>query len=315
MARSMETAGWRNAYMLIFRTDPADHGGVIIPNYDHVAEMVCGYLSLLFGKRFDNHGSVESSGFFNLPDLSKMEAYSSPNLPQNAASPRADAPIPLDLAEIRRLIPLLFGSPGHSEEARVFRGATKFYLQALQAVEHDVEVAYLHLITAGEILSGAVNVNPDCLLDAATRAILSRIESELRNGAHAARLVRSKLRSVKRRFIVGFENLIEPEFFNRSEATRPYSQLKQASFTRMLSAAYDLRSRYVHTGRSFGGWIAPRGAGSEEVQSGKPIVDDKEYGRILAAAPTYVGLERIVRYGLLKFAARLEVDLLVGEAE
>lgn len=53
---------------------------------------------------------------------------------------------------------------------------------------------------------------------------------------------------------------------------------------------------------NFGGWVAPRGKDNAEVQSGKPIVEDKEYGRILEWAPTYVGLERTIRYGLLRFA-------------
>jgi len=70
-----------------------------------------------------------------------------------------------------------------------------------------------------------------------------------------------------------------------------------------IGAAYDLRSRYVHTGGSFGNWISlSLGGINHEVPFGKPVVEDEEFEKILAIAPTYVGLERVVRYCLLTFA-------------
>jgi hypothetical protein len=44
-------------------------------------------------------------------------------------------------------------------------------------------------------------------------------------------------------------------------------------------------------------------------------VDDADFGRTLAAAPTFIGLERIVRYGLLRFAEQLGVNLKVASAQ
>jgi hypothetical protein len=295
--------------MLVFRTDPNDHGDIVIPNYEHASDVVCSYLSLLYGKRFDSHGAVESSGLFSFPDLRGYELFCDPSLPQNTHTPRADVAMPLELAEIHRLIPLLFGQVARSQPATAFRGACKFYLQALQAAEHDIEVAYLHLITAGEILAAAVEPAAESLLDAQTRALLVRFENEMPDGARVARTIRSKLRSIKRQFVVAIDSLVDPSFFERSEAAHQYARLKASSFVKVLAAAYDLRSIYLHTGKSFGTWIAPRGLDNEELQTGRPIVDDKKYGRMLAAAPTYVGLERIVRYALLKFAENLGVNI------
>lgn len=38
---------------------------------------------------------------------------------------------------------------------------------------------------------------------------------------------------------------------------------------------------------------------------GKPIVPDKEMAKVLALAPLFSGLERVIRYVLLTFAAEL----------
>jgi hypothetical protein len=37
-------------------------------------------------------------------------------------------------------------------------------------------------------------------------------------------------------------------------------------------------------------------------QVGHPVVDDKELGTLLAKAPPFRGLERVVRYAILRFA-------------
>ena len=110
------------------------------------------------------------------------------------------------------------------------------------------------------------------------------------------------MRQIKRRFSVVIGSLVNEGFFAGSVAERSFEALQLDDFEERIAAAYDLRSRYVHGGASFGGWIAPRGKDNAEVQSGKPIVADKGFGKILALAPPFTGLERILRYALLRFA-------------
>ena len=73
-----------------------------------------------------------------------------------------------------------------------------------------------------------------------------------------------------------------------------------------MASAYDLRSRYVHTGVPFGSWISLAMSGdNNEIQVGAPIVkEDKELGKLIGHAPTFVGLERVTRYVLLRFAEK-----------
>ncbi len=302
----------RSTYMLSFRTEPlVKKPGVVIPNYEYVGDVVAAAMAVLFGKRTDNLGAVEMTGRFVMPRTGDMPWVSHPELAFNSHAVRANFPIPLNLVELRRLRPILEENEldeDHAAAIRAFHGAARFYQRALQAAERDPEVGYLHLITCGEILSNAQVIEPDTLLDDAARALLGRIETEMAEGRKASAFVRGRLRQIKRRYLATFERLIDASFFERGEAKEAYEELRVGDFARAMSAAYDLRSRFVHTGVAFGHWIAPR-RGNAARQVGKPVVEDKEMSAILERAPTFAGLERITRYALLRFGETIGIDL------
>jgi len=293
----------RSAVVLAFETESiAGEPGIALPDYAPTADAICSYISLLFGKRFDNHGLIEASGYSHVPDLTHYAALCDSRLPQNSHVPRADFPVPLNLAEITRIRALLLDPAVDATFSATFHAACKFYVQALQAFERDAEVAYLHLVTAGEILSGFQKHGDDVLLAEETVKALRRIREELPDGDRVARLLAGQLRGVKRRFVEAIMGFVDPGFFERSEA-HEFGKFTEDEFRESVSAAYDLRSRYVHTGQAFGQWVASRVSGeNNEVQIGQPVVDDRKLARILQFAPTYVGLERVIRYCLLRFA-------------
>ncbi|MFD1985444.1 hypothetical protein ACFSOZ_23310 [Mesorhizobium newzealandense] len=135
----------------------------------------------------------------------------------------------------------------------------------------------------------------------------------LADGGAAARLLRSRLYQVKRRFRHVLNSFLDSDFFGRTEAQHDYGQLKHENIGNRLGAAYDLRSKYVHSGESYGRWIAPERT-NDEVQIGHPVVADAAFARALHMAPTFIGLERIMRYCLLRFAEKhFGVDLAVEE--
>jgi hypothetical protein len=285
--RWFEGPASRSAFILAFRTPPPERGlGKPLPEYSPTGDVVASYLSVLYGKRFDHHGLVEGSGFFRVPDLSSFGSICDPSLPHNSHAPRADYPTPLNLGELKRLAPLLNGSELPATFVQAFRGSAKFYLHALQNAEHEPEVAYLHLITAGEILTNSINYEMDALLDEETKNLIQIIQEQTPNGNAIARQISGKL-------------LVDVGFFDRSESREQFARLKAESFERTVAAAYDLRSKYVHTGIPYGRWVS---LSRTEMQCGRPVVDDRELSKILAEAPTLVGLERIVRYCLLRFA-------------
>ncbi len=299
--RMQEGATSRTAYVVSVRTRGWNDDELIIPTYDHLGDQICAYLSLLFGKRFDFHGAVESSGYFGLPDLTAFGELCLSHLPQNSHSVRADFSTPLLLTEAERIAPLFF-SPRVERHSDTLEGASRFYWRALLSAESDPEASFLHLVTAGEILANGHEFSLDRLMDARMRNALERIERELEDGDEIAKLIRSQMRRIRRRFVYTIADLTDEAFFARGEAAHAYVRLGASDFIRRMGAAYDLRSGLLHSGRTFGSVIAPRGVDNSEIQSGKPIVPDKGFARALADSPTLVGLERIMRYALLRFA-------------
>lgn len=293
----------RSALLFACKTDPVEHkAGSALPDYSLMGDWVCSYLAVLFGKRFDSHGLTEGTGLFHVPELGHFGRLCNNSLPHNSHAERADFPIPLNLTEFSRIDRLALGSDFSIEFRRAFEGAAKFYLQALRNAEDQPEVAYLHLITAGEILSNFHEFDKLDLFDEQTKKVLAEIESGLTNGKKAASFISGRLLQIKRRFVKTLTQLVDESFFSRTETAPQYAEfgrLVQDRFADAISAAYDLRSRYVHTGVPFRTWVAP---GPIEVQLGAPVVGDKDFERILGRAPTFVGLERVIRYSLLRFA-------------
>jgi predicted nucleic acid-binding protein len=288
----------RNAFVLSFAVPEVPRvAGQMIPRYEPTGETICSLLSLLYGKRFDAHGAIQHHGGFFLPHLEQFNRPSMVALPQNDHRQRTDIPVPLELRQIAKIRPLLFQQYNDQEKAFALFGAAKFYWQALQTAERDAEVAYLHLITAGEILASAHRSESADQLDEEVRAVLDKVKQHVPCGEKAVRILANRMRGIKRRFRSTVEDLLDDDFF----AANPESVLgkfgkDRNSLSKLVSAAYDIRSQYVHSGHAFGGWIAPRGDCSEEIRHGMP--ED------VKAAPTYVGLERVIRYCLVRFAGR-----------
>ena len=299
---STESPLSRSTYIVVFETEPHEKKvGSILPNYGWVGDVICIYLSILYGKRFDSHGVVEGTGMFRLPDYSLFQSLVRPRLPQNSHSPRRDIAIPLDLDEIRRIEPLL--RPGQdSRFLRFLHTSGRFYLQALQNFEERPDVAYLNLITAGEVLSNYYIYDTDELLDEQARDIIRQIAEASDNGPDLAKQIKGRLFQVKRRFLRALGDLLTDPFFTESEAEGDIFRLKKEDIGSRLSAAYDLRSQHVHAGIPFGKWVSQTpGAEAGEIQGGIPVVGNKDFEKVLAKAPTYFGLERIIRYCLLRF--------------
>ncbi|ENZ82857.1 MULTISPECIES: HEPN domain-containing protein [Caulobacter] len=299
----------RGAFVAAFLTDDYEKApGVVVPQYAGYGEMFAAGMSVLFGKRFDAHGSLQNDGIFNLPDLSAFSTFTDPELPQNNHRPRKTLPVLLNLEEVTRLYPVWTGTRD-IPALHAFDAACRFYMRALQSSEHDPEQAYLHLITAGEIISEAQYPAGGRLLDPDLEDLLQRIEKDLPDGKAAGSALRKRLFEIKRRFVTTFMDYIDQPFFEGGEAEAAFWCFQPDRFKASIGAAYDLRSRFVHTGQSFAGWVEPSHR-LNDVQGGQPIVNDKDLRKILERAPTLLGLERATRYLILRFGqARLGLDL------
>ncbi len=184
----------------------------------------------------------------------------------------------------------------------LFHAAGMSYLSSLQLFELEPEKSFLDLITCGERLSNYYDYTDDILYDEEMKKIFHKIESTIEDGLLIVKKIKSNFSKVKRRYTLTIMKLLNDYFYSNYECTEAINSLTKQDIEGRVKAAYDLRSRYVHTGIPFGRWLYPDPKYLNEVQMGTPVVDDdRELQRLLVLSPTFIGMERIMRFCLLRF--------------
>jgi hypothetical protein len=262
---------------------------------------MCAALSILYGKRFDNHGFLVSHGCFYVPDFGPVEPITYYTAAPYSHQPRRDLTIPLELHRFGAVAPLFTNRSLEEKFRRIFFVSARFYLRALQMFDVEPEFAYLDLITCGEILANYYDYASEELYNDEEKGIFESIRKEMPKGDKIVRKLQGSMRKIKQKYILTLTRLLTDSFFTVSECREQYGWLKKEEIEKRLKAAYDLRSLYVHTGIDFGRWTHRMDYILSEVQLGKPVVENKEFEKAIALAPTFFGLERIMRYCLLRF--------------
>ena len=122
----------------------------------------------------------------------------------------------------------------------------------------------------------------------------------------------SRMTAIRKRFARSLLEALDRHFYEAGEADsknpvyfKPSDMVgigdKRYDMRKCLESAYDVRSRYVHSGEAFGTWVSVTGRfGLHDHVSGRPGLRDKRFAKVLEMCPMFCGLERIVRYALLR---------------
>jgi hypothetical protein len=302
----------RNSYIIICRIPPPE--GQVRPNYRPLGERFCASLGFLFGKRFDFHGVIESDGMFHAPDLSNTRPVELSDSGPYNHHPRKDLKIPLNLTQSGKISRLFLDRSVPQDFLNVLFAAARFYHRSMQIFDLEPDVAYLDLITCGEILCNHTNYPDNALYDPDVLAALDKLRAVPDGGDEAYRRLKGNLRQIKRKFTKTILDLLNDYFFTNTEANE-HGKLTKAgansmwrggneeiTIERRIKAAYDLRSLYVHTGVDFSDAVLPMRPILNEVQVGLRQFETKALEEAVLLAPTYLGMERIMRYCLARFA-------------
>lgn len=273
-------------------------------NFEYEGILLCVFLSILFGKRFDFHGLYEHAGISHVPNFDNISPIKNFDLPFINNEKRIDFPNDLLLEKIKLIENAIFNENISLKLQNTFFSAGKFYLSALQLYDNYPELAYLSLINCGEVLSEKVTFTDEEIFDNEMLEIFSKIAT-IADGTKIVKNLKSKLFQVKNKFSVNLLKYIDNDFFARTESRLPefgiqnYEELKE-----MLKASYDLRSKYVHTGFDFGGYVDSISDINNETLSSMRIyreIDSESNINKANKALTFIGLERVNRYVLYKF--------------
>lgn len=295
----------RNYYMVVIKTEPTGEHEQI-PDYLHKSELFCIYLAIIFGKRFDSHGPVEWEGFFNLPYLNNITPNNFPYIGFNNHIPRTDLSIELNLSKINCLAPLIDNvikkEPQNTDFINTLNTAGKFYLRSIRIFEQEPELAFLDLITCGEVLAAFYenSFSEDELYDTELKKVLCLLkESNIKGWEFITKFIKKRLYQVRRKYTLTILKLLNEHFFEKTESKQQYWCLQKDNIKDRLLAAYDLRSQYVHTGIRFGQTLYPHA----QLMNETPTFNNNKskFEKCLSKSPTYIGMERIMRYCLIRF--------------
>ena len=294
-ARLFEGSASRTSLIVSFSTPTLDKDTTIVfPDYSPHLAAVAACMAVLFGKRFDVHGLTEEHGHFRTPDVSPYVSLCDPQLRFNSHQPRRAFPVKLELKEFSAVSSLFSPDDDLETAARTLLTAATFYMRALQSAEREPEVAYLLLISAGEVLAG---LYPKAALHESTQKHLSLIRKHVPNGSKVAKDMENQLRGIRRSFLATLTSLLDSDFFD-SQDDPPFYNLSEEGIGKAIGSAYDLRSVYLHSGAPFGNAVTTGYRYS--FIPGELKQQNKKLRKATKHAPTFVGLERVIRYAILK---------------
>ena len=266
-----------------------------------VGEMLTDLASVWFGKRFDYHGAIARDSIAQLPILGSISPVSHYNLAPFNHQPRSDLSIDLNVLALKPILCFLYKRQPE-EELSAFWAATRFYARALRTFENDPEVAFFNFIVALEIIASQIDVPYDDLYDEQARKDLRLVEQGM--GRKLANRVRQRYFQLSRRVVYTAKSLVNETFFAHSQAEPECCRLSRDNLETCVKAAYTLRSKYAHRGVPFGIWLRHAAIPTAEIQIGRPVLPDsqKSYEETLSRIPTFTGLERLVRFVIMRFA-------------
>jgi len=304
-----EEREYRQYVELTVETPVYDHDTVVIPDYSHLGENFCIALGVLFGKVFHSHGLTQQHGLAYIPEMKNHDTVFNKSLCFNNFSPRVDYNLNLDLGNIKHIESVLLKHDGTIADAQsTFFYSGRFYIQALRMVENNPELAFLSLITAGEILASHFKYSADELLDEDSKNLLNKLKDYGEEGNALSKKVSKKMLGISEAFCKFILECLDEDFFTRTEAKNEFEKLNRDDIKQRLKAAYNLRSKYVHAGKSPSGWMSVCYLNNnEEVQHATPVISDPEMKKAIMRSPTFIGMERIIRFSLLRFLEKTNV--------
>lgn len=291
----------RHYYVLLFQGEPTEKIGNTdrLNDYSPFANTILATFSVFFGKPFYSHGLIERCGLFHAPDMIWQQPLGDISLPPFTDNPRKNAGLPLNFTECKTMLALCDNSSNCGEKvAKLFHMGAHLYLRALKSYHQDPDSAYLDLVSCGEIISAffaKVKYSDKQLF---SEEILKTFEHLKGKGVETRfiNLIRSQNRSIKKRFVLAINGLLNSRFFQNHETMDQPSSVPKNRIEDLLERTYDLRSERTHTGLDIRTYVKPF-AGDELARhgTGHKTRDTKYSMQCLS----FTGLERITRFALL----------------
>lgn len=278
-------------------------------NWFRLAYRINSWVSVIFGKAVTGHHFWQINNEVVSPITVPKGKIWNRELPFYSDNPRIEHPFSTDLASLNLLEDVVFNT---SPPAMQLHSAAEFYAIALRQWVDEPEHAYVNMVTAGECLSGLTHYDWGELADSNAQEVIAALQLT-QDGERLANLYRNQSRFIGERFVrTLLMDVPESVFTDVEYATDTRCRLTRETIQPALKKAYALRSKFVHTGSTFGVYtsiVAARGKaelwhdfekdavplGHSETVAAVP----SDMLKVIRKAVTFIGLERLVRRALI----------------
>ncbi len=284
----------RSTFMLSFEVPiPEKDTAIVIPQYNHVGEEVSALIGAFFGKLVVNCGHMQSGNHLTVPYMWDGACYSHAH-PAFNQHPRKPDGTDLQLTHVEKLLEGYFYQGSNNESLdRILRSA-EFYRMALENFHERPEMSFTFLLSALEAMLDLHHYTDDEKYDDVLRAQLAQIAAQCEDGEKLVVSLKSRFYQIRRRVAAFVDAYIPDTFFTQSEARDPWVSLRKREDLRpRMLAAYDVRSRLLHTGDRTGIWALTHSSIGEEFCLGTPVLGEEKLKRLITSSLSLVGLERV----------------------
>jgi hypothetical protein len=268
-------------------------------SYDSVAETLAGLLSAFYGKLITNQGYLDFGDISAVPRLDFNHTVDYALFPFNSRPRRATGLKDLNLAHSSHFISAFISNSSAEAWGPISNGAA-FYQQALSLFSERPHLSFALLLSALECLLPLGKYDEGDLYDPKLLADLAVIEAKVEGGAEIVKRLKSRMFQIRRKCAMFIRTRLDEQFYSTTESDPNYPKLKPSDTEKRIQAAYDLRSRFMHTGKSHGVWVDTFKHVGAEFIIGDPVIADSELKKLIVDSVTLSGLERVVQYCLFR---------------
>jgi hypothetical protein len=300
----------RSSFLLSIEVPKQEAGrGVVTPMYNQIGDEVSALIGAFFGKLVVNLGHFQAGKYLTIPRTwdKRCNSYAKP--PFNG-KPRKPYGTSLELSQATQLISAYFDDQREDERLAYLLRACEFYRMALENYDARPEMAFTLLISALESLVELSEFTDSELYDDGLLKDLELVAKHCPDGLKLVSRLRGRLRQIKRRVALLVDKFTPDSFFDQREALISFGVIKdRAELKSRIRAAYDIRSRLLHTGNRSGIEHIAHSYQECEVILGVPVLPDSSLVKQLCDSLNLTGLERVTATVL---RTAIEKSLLTG---
>lgn len=274
-------------------------------SYGWVADHLAALLSGFYGKLVTNHGYTNIGDLFSVPDLD-LGHVGDHALPPFNSKPRAATGLnDLNIVHSSEVLASLLSGGLEKDEWASVLSAAAFYQQALALFSDRPHLSFSLLVSSLECLLPLIDYSEGELFDEELLSDFASISAQSGDGPSIVGRLKKRMYQVRRKCSAFVARTLDSQFYERPETKEAYALVKPDHIEERIRAVYDLRSRFLHTGRTHGNWVNALKHIGAEIMVGEPQIQDTKLKKLVATSVSLTGLERIVQYCLFSWISRL----------